>query len=48
MDRVFGDIPIETAPKWQSWVARVLGKTIHKESGYVFKVWRKNIWVFGE
>jgi hypothetical protein len=42
------NMPIKTIPQWKFWLARLFGKTIHKEGGWTFKKWRGAIWVFGE
>ncbi|KKM77613.1 hypothetical protein LCGC14_1368290 [marine sediment metagenome] len=47
MDKVFG-MPIKPAPRWKFWLARMFGKTIHKEAGFVFKEWRGAIWACGK
>lgn len=41
------NIPFETAPRWKFIIARIFGKTIHKDDGWLFKKWRGVIWVFG-
>jgi len=39
------NIPIKTEPRWKFWLVKIFGKTIHKEAGYVFKIWRGEDWV---
>ena len=48
VDEIFVGFPkATTAPRWKFWIVYIFGKTIHKDSGYVFKKWGNCIWVFG-
>ena len=44
--KIYQGMPIKTAPKWQSRLVRIFGKTVHREPGFLFKKWRGCVWVY--